>query len=102
MPADQTVLNHAARILVSVNPKLPADSALRRYFQEHPKVSPGLRRVISRTVFTYFRWFNWLDARESLQRQLAQAEQVAARFARDPRSIKAEALAARAVPSWGG
>ncbi len=100
MPADQTVLNHAARILASVTPTLPADSALRRYFQDHSKVSPGLRRVISRTVFIYYRWFNWLDSRDSLQRQLAQAEQVAARFDRDPRSIKPEALAARAVPTW--
>lgn len=100
MPADQTALNHIARVLASVTPQLPADGALRRYFYAHDYLSPHLRRAISRGVFTYYRWLNWLDTRASFQQQAAHAVQLNERFQHDEKTIKPEALAARAVPAW--
>jgi 16S rRNA (cytosine967-C5)-methyltransferase len=55
---------------------------------------------VSRAVFTYFRWINWLGSGESAQKRVLKALALQARFERDPSSVKAEALAARAVPSW--
>ncbi|MCC6416475.1 MAG: RsmB/NOP family class I SAM-dependent RNA methyltransferase [Opitutaceae bacterium] len=100
MPADQTTLNHTARVLVTVTPQLPADAALRRYFYHHDRLAPQLRRAISRCVFNYYRWLRWVDTKQSLQKQLDHALHLNECFVRDAKSVKPEALAARAVPEW--
>ncbi|HEY3756677.1 MAG TPA: RsmB/NOP family class I SAM-dependent RNA methyltransferase [Opitutaceae bacterium] len=99
-PIDQLALNHAARVLGEITPELPADAALRRHFGVHRRLGARERRAVSRSVFVYFRWLNWLPPRESRQRQLAAALDFQARFNTHPASIKTEALAARAVPEW--
>lgn len=100
MSADQTTLNHTARVLATVTPQLPADAALRKYFYGHTYLAPQLRRSISRSVFIYYRWLRWLSSQDSFQAQVGQALQLDARFKKDPNSIKAEALLARAIPEW--
>lgn len=97
---DSATLNHAARVLGSIAGDLPADAALRRYLSDARKVGPREKRAISGAVFGYFRWVEWLDPKASLQKQIEQAAQLQERFAGDEKSIKAEALAARAVPTW--
>ena len=97
---DSATLNHAARIVAAVTPELPADAALRHYFLENRRLHPRERRPISRVVFAYFRWFQWRDPRTSLQKQIARAAELHERFAADPKSVKPETLAARAVPDW--
>lgn len=97
--AESATLNHAARIL-SDSSHERADTALRAYFESHRYIGPREKRAISQAVFGYFRWFNWLDTKASTQKRLDQAIALQARFNADPKSIKAEALAARAVPAW--
>lgn len=99
MPESAT-LNHAARVLASIAADLPADAALRRYLYHARRLGPREKRAISRAVFTYFRWFQWLDAEASAQKQVEQAAALQARFDADEKAIKPEALAARAVPQW--
>jgi 16S rRNA (cytosine967-C5)-methyltransferase len=99
MPA-QTTLNHAAQIIRSVSEHERADSALRLYFERHRYLSPREKRDISHSVFVYFRWLSWLDAKASPQMRVAQAMELQERFTKNPTSIKAEALAVRAVPTW--
>lgn len=95
------VLNHAARVLKLVQTGTPADQALRESLtQDRHFTAPAQRRAVSRAVFAYFRWWRWLEPKESLQKQLEAAGRLQARFDRDPASIKTEALAARAVPDW--
>lgn len=98
--ADSATLNHAARILAAVSGDQRADTALRYYFEEHRYLQPPARRAISQLIFSYFRWLSWLDSKASPQKRLEQAEELQTRFNADPRSIKAEALAVRAVPDW--
>ncbi len=99
--AESGILNHAARILKLVQAGVPADQALRDSLtQSRHFTAPTERRGISRAVFTYFRWWRWLAPKDSLQKQLAEALDLQARFAKNPASLKAEALAARAVPDW--
>lgn len=97
---DQTTLNHAAQILAAVSTNERADTALRFYFESHRYLQPPAKREISHTVFVYFRWLSWLESKASPQKRLEQAVELHERFTADPKSIKAEALAVRAVPAW--
>lgn len=97
---DQATLNHAAQILTAVSTDERADTALRFYFESHRYLQPPAKRAISHTVFVYFRWLSWLDAKASPQKRLEQAVELHERFTADPKTIKAEALAVRAVPAW--
>jgi len=97
---ESAILNHAARVLGETAPDFPADAALRRYLGLARRLGPREKRAVSRVVFIYYRWLQWLNPKESLQKQLAHAADLHDRFTRDPKSIKPETLAARAVPQW--
>src|SRR5271154_1323982 len=96
----ETLENHAALVLGLIGLGVPADAALREYLPGHRTLGAVGKRSVSRAVFAYFRWLNWLEKEESAQRRVVRALELQARFDRDPSSIKAEALAARAVPGW--
>jgi 16S rRNA (cytosine967-C5)-methyltransferase len=99
--AESSIINNAARVLGLVAAGTPADQALRESLtQDRHYTAPAERRGISRAVFTYFRWWRWLDEKVSLQKQLAAALELQVRFNLTPASFKPEALAARAVPDW--
>jgi 16S rRNA (cytosine967-C5)-methyltransferase len=97
---DSATFNHAARVISSITGDIPADAALRRYLGLARRLGPSEKRAISRALFTYYRWWRWLDPKASLQKQLEQAATLHDRFTRDPKSVKAETLAVRAVPDW--
>ena len=95
------VLNQVARVLKLVQTGVPADQALRESLtQDRHFTAPAERRAVSRAVFTYFRWWRWLEPKESLQKQTEAALKLQERFDKNPASFKPEALAARAVPEW--
>ncbi|HXQ80380.1 MAG TPA: RsmB/NOP family class I SAM-dependent RNA methyltransferase [Opitutaceae bacterium] len=96
----ETLENHAARVLGSIRPGVPADAALREYLAGNRSLGAVGRRSVSRAVFSYFRWLRWLEPGQSAQRRVVGALDRQARFERDPSAVKAEALAARAVPAW--
>ncbi len=98
----ETLENHAARVLASIRPGVPADAALREYLAGNRSLGAVGRRSVSRAVFSYFRWLRWLEPGESAQKRIIAALAYQARFERDPSSVKVEALAARAVPAWLG
>ena len=97
---DQAILNHAAQILAAISADQRADTALRFYFEGHRYLQPPAKRLISHTVFVYFRWFSWLNPKEAPQKRLEHAMAMHERFLADPKSVKAETLAVRAVPAW--
>jgi 16S rRNA (cytosine967-C5)-methyltransferase len=99
--ADSAALNETARILKLVQAGTPADAALRETLgRTRHNSAPGLRRAVSRAVFAYFRWWRWLDPKQSLQKQAEAALDLQARFDRKSDTFKPETLAARAVPDW--
>ncbi len=99
--SDSAILNQAARVLKLVQTGVPADQALRESLtQDRHFTAPMHRREVSRAVFSYFRWWRWLEPKESLQKQTEVALALQARFDKNPASFKPEALAARAVPEW--
>ncbi len=97
---DQATFTHAAHILTGLTAGQRADAAIRAYFEQRRHLGPRERRAISRTLFAYFRWQSWLAPKTSAQKRLEQAVQLQTRFSADEKSIKAEALAVRAVPAW--
>jgi 16S rRNA (cytosine967-C5)-methyltransferase len=97
--AESATFNHAARILSDVAHER-ADTALRAYFESHRYLDPREKRAISHAIFAYYRWVSWLDPKTSAQKRLEHAGEIQARFTADPKTIKAEALAVRAVPPW--
>jgi 16S rRNA (cytosine967-C5)-methyltransferase len=97
---DSATLNHAARVLASIDRELPADAALRRYLYGARRLGPREKRAVSRAVFAYFRWREWVDGNASFQKQIEATSELQERFTANEKSVKAEALAARAVPSW--
>ncbi len=97
--ADSAILNHAARVLSAVAQNR-ADTALRAYFESHRYIGPREKRAISHAIFAYFRWLQWLSPKESAQKRLEHAGELQARFKANPKSVKGEALAVRAVPGW--
>jgi 16S rRNA (cytosine967-C5)-methyltransferase len=96
----ETLENHAALVLGLVGKGVPADQALREYLSGSRTLGAVGRRSVSRAVFAYFRWLNWLRPGDSAQRRIVSALDLQARFERDPASVKVEALAARGVPAW--
>ncbi len=97
---DQATLNHAAQVLAAISTDQRADTALRFYFEGHRYLQPPAKRAISHAVFVYFRWLSWLDPKDSPQKRVEHAMTLHERFTADPKTIKAETLAVRAVPAW--
>lgn len=95
------ILTHAAHVVVASQAR-PADAALRAYLAERDRLSGAEKREVSRAVFAYFRWLRWVDPKEPLPAGIGRALALQDAFARDPGTVKPEALAARAVPGWLG
>jgi 16S rRNA (cytosine967-C5)-methyltransferase len=96
----ETLENHAARVLGSVESGLPADAALRDYLKGNRTLGAVGKRSVSRAVFAYFRWLRWLERSQSAQKQVVAAIGLQDRFDKNPGSVKVEALRALAVPGW--
>jgi len=90
------VLHVAARVIRNADRDFPADAVLRRELR-HPQLTPENRTEISHTVFAYYRWFGWLDARAAPYDQIRHALQLAQR---NPNSFTDQELLARSVPPW--
>jgi 16S rRNA (cytosine967-C5)-methyltransferase len=72
-----------------------ADAALRSALR-FSGLNPGQKRLISRSVFTYFRWLGWLDRAKPLRGQLEHAFDLAGNLA----TIPDDQLLARTLPAW--
>ncbi len=73
----------------------PADAVLRSTLRSS-LLRPEQKRLISRSVFLYYRWLGWLDQAQPLRGQLEYADELAGQLP----SIPDEDLAARALPAW--
>ena len=97
---EPSTFSHAAHVLAESGPEAHADVVLRRYFVSHTWLGARERRAISKAVFISYRWRNWVGKERATEQQVQQACELQDKFDRDPRSIKVEALAARAIPDW--
>jgi 16S rRNA (cytosine967-C5)-methyltransferase len=89
-----------ARVVAAAGREQPADAALREALGSRRLLTPEQTRAVSRAVFTYFRWFGWLDLARPLPTQIRHALDLAHGFAERPESFSNEKLVDRCVPDW--
>ncbi len=94
------LLKIAAEIIAKSDREHPADSVLRAELKRQSSLRRDESREISRAVFTYFRWFGWLDPQKPAAGNIFVAQQLAEKFARDPQRFSDDELRAKAVPAW--
>src|SRR5207247_4039600 len=93
------VLEIAAAVVSRAAAGKSADAVLRSELRSQRNISPETSRTVSRMVFAYYRWLNWLES-EALPKQLEKAIRLQEQFARDPSRFTDHALASKAVPPW--
>jgi 16S rRNA (cytosine967-C5)-methyltransferase len=98
MHLSSRVLNVLATVLQAAESK-PADAVLRSVLRSDEFRSED-KRLISRSVFTYFRWLRWLDALKPLRAQFEHAWELADTFAQNPKAISDRDLKERVLPEW--
>lgn len=69
----------------------PADATMRRVLKARKSIDAAAAREIAEAVFSYYRWFGWLNPRDPLPKQLRQAQDL-------DRNPPAEL--SHAVPEW--
>jgi 16S rRNA (cytosine967-C5)-methyltransferase len=94
------VIKLAGEVIRQTGREHPADAVLREVLKGAHDLSPAETRDISQAVFTYYRWYGWLRNDKGLERRLARALELAERFQKNPFSLPADALRAKAVPAW--
>lgn len=98
--SESTVLELAAEVIARSGRERPADATLREVLRSSRGLSPADARAASQAVFAYYRWFGWLEGRDSLLAQILRALELAGEFARQPRAFPDEQMVERAVPVW--
>lgn len=97
---DSRVLALAEGIISRTDRDHPADAVLRLETQSRRDLPREDAADLSRTVFTYFRWRGWLEAKQSLADQIQHAVELAKQFEKHPESVPDAELIARSVPAW--
>jgi len=97
---DPRALKIASSVVSRSGPGRPADAVLREDLRSQRSLPRDVSRVISRAVFSYFRWRQWLDRSAKMGDQIMAAVELASRYARDPRQFTDEELVAKSLPDW--
>jgi 16S rRNA (cytosine967-C5)-methyltransferase len=89
-------------VIEKATPRIPADLLLRQTLSRRKRLTRGDSAWISRAVFSYFRWLNWLPENAPLPQRIEGALELANRFALNPAEVSDTELLRRAVPEWIG
>ncbi len=98
MRLNKEILPVIERVLTAAESK-PADVALRQCLRSE-RLIPANARMVSQAVFTFFRWFGFLDGSKSRRLQMEQAMELAAQFDANARNFSDRDLLEKAFPSW--
>lgn len=93
------LLKIAEEVITKSDREHPADLVLRAELKRQRSLSREDGREISRAVFTYFRWFGWLNSSKRISENIFLAQQRAEKFARSPQEFSDEEML-KAVPNW--
>ncbi|MBC8096227.1 MAG: RsmB/NOP family class I SAM-dependent RNA methyltransferase [Akkermansiaceae bacterium] len=94
------VFKIAAEIISKANHEKPADQVLRETFKRYREIAPFDATEISRMVFMYYRWQEWVAGEKTSEDKLRRARDWATRFETNPAFFSSEELRAKAVPPW--
>jgi len=93
-------LSLASDVIRQADRRHPADATLRQALTARRRFPQSLKAVVSRAVFSYYRWLGWLNPGRPLTVQLERALELADAFAVRPLAFSDEKLIERAVPAW--
>jgi 16S rRNA (cytosine967-C5)-methyltransferase len=99
---ERSNLDLAEMIIEKATPRIPADLLLRQTLSRRKRLTRADSAWVSRAVFSYFRWLNWLPANLPIAQRIVGALELADRFAADPRQVPDAELIKRAIPEWTG
>jgi 16S rRNA (cytosine967-C5)-methyltransferase len=94
-----TSLSIAEQVIAVADRNHPADQVLRETLRR-ARPFPTEAAGASRAVFSYYRWYRWLDPSAPRSQQIRRAGELAGSFARDPGSVPDSDLVRLAVPDW--
>ena len=94
------ILKTAERIINAASREHPADLALRQELSKQSGLSPRQAREVSQTVFSFYRWFGWLNRQQPLTARIQCATELASAYAKNPHQFSDVDLVDRAVPGW--
>ena len=94
------IIRFAADVIRQSAKDRPADAALRDALKANETLTAVQRREIAQAVFTYYRWRGWHDRKREVESRIAWSEELADKFRKNPFTLSAEALRAKAVPEW--
>ena len=97
---EKQVFDLACRIIEKSSRESPADAVLRQELRGHQALAPGVASRVSRAVFSYYRWFGWLEKPGSSPGFVKLALQLADNFAKEPEKFSDSELITKAVPGW--
>jgi 16S rRNA (cytosine967-C5)-methyltransferase len=92
----------SARVITRCDREHAADAVLRAELQAAKALSREGSRVVAQAVFSFFRWFGWLEGNASLATRIAAALRYSEQFREHAASFADLELLAKAVPCWVG
>jgi 16S rRNA (cytosine967-C5)-methyltransferase len=97
---NRRVLSFAERIIGQTDRVNPADAVLRDVLRTQKDLAQEELTSIAHAVFSYFRWYRWLDAKEVLTDRIRRAVELASVFTERPESFSDAELMKRILPDW--
>jgi len=94
------IIRYAADVIRNTAQDRPADAALRDALKSDATLTAVQRREIAQAMFTYYRWRGWHDRKREVESRIAWSEELADKFRKNPFTLSAEVLRAKAVPEW--
>ena len=94
------VIRFAADVIRNTAKERPADAVLREALKSNTTLTTVQRREVARAVFTYYRWRGWHDRKREVEARIDWSLELADRFRKNPFTLTAESLRAKAVPEW--
>jgi 16S rRNA (cytosine967-C5)-methyltransferase len=99
-PLPSSVSQVATEIIQKANREHPADAILRETFKRLRVLNTDETREITCAVFSYYRWYGWLNKGQPIPLQIEHALRLAQQSQNSPSSFPVSDLRAKAVPDW--
>jgi 16S rRNA (cytosine967-C5)-methyltransferase len=94
------IIRFAADVIRSTAKERPADAVLREALKADERLTAVQRREVAQAMFAYYRWRGWHDRKREVESRIAWSLELAEKFRKNPFTLKAESLLAKAVPDW--
>jgi 16S rRNA (cytosine967-C5)-methyltransferase len=89
----------AAAVIAKADTTHPADAALRAELKAARGLARNEGRAISNVVFSYYRWFRWLDEKSAVPARIEQAVKLSDAFQKNTNGVP-DAELRQAIPDW--